>query len=78
MRLVGPNVDRLAVIRPVTLLSLGLFAVAYGTNVSTPFLVLYRDRLDLSPSQTMAIFVVYVAGILATLLFAWVLDGEDS
>lgn len=57
-------------IRPVTLLSLGLFAVAYGTNVSTPFLVLYRDRLDLSPSQTMAIFVVYVAGILVTLLFA--------
>ncbi len=56
--------------RPVVLLSLGLFVVSYGTNVSTPFLVLYRDRLDLSPSQTMAIFVVYVAGILLTLLFA--------
>ncbi len=51
-------------------LALGLFVVAYGTNVSTPFLVLYRDRLDLSPSQTMAIFVVYVAGILGTLLLA--------
>jgi MFS family permease len=70
VRLDGPNVDRAAVTRPVTLLSLGLFAVSYGTNVSTPFLVLYRDRLELSPSQTMAIFVVYVAGILVTLLFA--------
>lgn len=48
----------------------GLFMVAYGTNVSTPFLVLYRDRLRLSPSQTMAIFVVYVGGILISLLFA--------
>lgn len=52
------------------LLAAGLFAVAYGTNVSTPFLVLYRERLDLSASQTMAIFVVYVAGILVTLLLA--------
>jgi hypothetical protein len=51
-------------------LAAGLFVVAYGTNVSTPFLVLYRDRLDLTPSQTMAIFVVYVGGILVTLLFA--------
>ncbi len=46
----------------------GLFAVAYGTNVSTPFLVLYKDRLELGDSATMAIFVVYVAGILSTLL----------
>ena len=66
----GPSIDTCFVTRPVVLLSLGLFVVSYGTNVSTPFLVLYRDRLDLSPSQTMAIFVVYVAGILLTLLFA--------
>ncbi len=51
-------------------LAAGLFMVAYGTNVSTPFLVLYRDRLSLSSSQTMAIFVVYVGGILMALLFA--------
>jgi MFS family permease len=51
-------------------LAVGLFVVAYGTNVSTPFLVLYRDRLDLTSSETMAIFVVYVGGILLTLLFA--------
>lgn len=56
--------------RDARFLAAGLFAVSYGTNVSTPFLVLYRDRLDLSPSQTMAIFVVYVAGILGTLLLA--------
>ncbi len=56
--------------RHTWVLAAGLFVVAYGTNVSTPFLVLYRDRLDLTSSQTMAIFVVYVAGILLTLLFA--------
>ena len=51
-------------------LTAGLFVVAYGTNVSTPFLLLYKERLGLSPSQTMAIFAVYVAGILTTLLVA--------
>ncbi len=56
--------------RHTWVLAAGLFVVSYGTNVSTPFLVLYRDRLDLTSSQTMAIFVVYVAGILLTLLFA--------
>jgi hypothetical protein len=29
-----------------------LFAVAAGTNVSTPLLLLYRDRLDLSGPAT--------------------------
>jgi MFS family permease len=51
-------------------LTAGLFVVAYGTNVSTPFLFLYKHRLGLSASQTMAIFAVYVAGIVATLLVA--------
>lgn len=44
--------------------------VGWGTNVSTPFLVLYKERLQLSDSATVAIFVVYVAGILGTLLVA--------
>ncbi len=48
----------------------GLFAIAYGTNVSTPFLVTYRERLDLSVWQSQTIFTVYVVGILATLLVA--------
>lgn len=50
--------------------ALGLFIVGYGTNVSTPFLVLYRDRLGLGANNTQLIFVVYVAGILSTLMIA--------
>ena len=50
--------------------AIGLFVVGYGTNVSTPFLVLYRDRLGLSDNQTQLIFVVYVVGILSTLMIA--------
>lgn len=47
-----------------------IFLTAYATNVSTPFLVAYRDRLHLGPTETQTIFVVYVAGILLTLLIA--------
>ena len=53
-----------------TALTAGIFVVAYGTNVSTPFLVEYRRRLDLTQSATVAIFVVYVIGIIAALLLA--------
>jgi predicted MFS family arabinose efflux permease len=53
-----------------TALTAGIFVVAYGTNVSTPFLVEYRRRLDLTESATVAIFVVYVVGIMAALLLA--------
>ncbi len=60
----------------VRAVALGLFAVAYGTNVSTPFLVLYQERMELSPSQTMAIFVVYVAGIFLTLFVAGLLSDR--
>lgn len=48
----------------------GLFTIAHGTNVSTPLLVLYQDRLGLGDGKTMTIFVAYVAGILVTLLVA--------
>lgn len=47
-----------------------MFLVGYGTNVSTPFLILYKERLDLGQSATMAIFTVYVLGIIGTLLVA--------
>ncbi len=50
--------------------ALGLFIVGYGTNVSTPFLVLYRDRLGLNANTTQLIFVVYAVGILSTLMIA--------
>lgn len=51
-------------------LAAGLFVVAWGTNISTPLLLLYQDRLDLSDSAAVAIFSVYVGGILLALLFA--------
>lgn len=54
----------------VAVVTIGLLLVGYGTNVSTPYLVLYRDRLDLGPSATMAIFAIYVVGIFSTLLLA--------
>lgn len=53
-----------------TLALMAVFLTSYATNVSTPFLVLYRDRLALGPTETQFIFVVYVAGILSTLLMA--------
>lgn len=47
-----------------------LFAVAAGTNVPTPLLLLYRDRLDLSASATTVVFGVYAAGLAPSLLGA--------
>ena len=47
-----------------------LFAVAVGTNVPTPLLLIYRDRLDLSPAVLTAVFGVYAAGLLPALLLA--------
>ncbi|MEL6893000.1 MAG: MFS transporter [Actinomycetota bacterium] len=51
-------------------LAAALFVVAWGTNVSTPLILRYQDRLALSNSGAVAIFSVYVAGILLALLFA--------
>lgn len=54
--------------RHALILAFAIFVVGFGTNVSTPFLAEYRDRLDLGPSATMSIFVTYVFGILTALL----------
>ncbi len=51
-------------------MALLLFAVAFGTNVSTPLLVLYRHRLHLSPTSVTAIFATYAVGLILALLFA--------
>jgi hypothetical protein len=51
------------------ILGLGIFLVAYGTNVSTPLLVAYKERLSIGDNATMAIFAVYVAGIMIVLPF---------
>ena len=45
-----------------------LFAVAYGTNVPTPLLLLYQDRLALSPVVVTGLFGIYAAGLVPALL----------
>lgn len=47
-----------------------LFAVAFGTNVPTPLLLVYRSSQSLSASTLTAIFAVYAAGLLPALLVA--------
>lgn len=49
---------------------LALFAVSAGTNVPTPLLLLYRDRLDLSADVLGAVFGVYALGLVPALLLA--------
>src|SRR5581483_536355 len=45
-----------------------LFAAAFGTNVSTPLLLAYRDRLGLGAPTMTAIFGVYALGLAPSLL----------
>lgn len=47
-----------------------LFAVAFGTNVPTPLLLIYRERMTLSTTVVTAIFGVYAAGLLPALFLA--------
>ena len=47
-----------------------LFAVAAGTNVPTPLLLVYRDTLDLAPDVLTAAFGVYAAGLVPAIVFA--------
>jgi predicted MFS family arabinose efflux permease len=47
-----------------------LFAVAAGTNVPTPLLLVYQERLDLSPEVLTVLFGVYAAGLVPALLVA--------
>lgn len=47
-----------------------LFAVAAGTNVPTPLLLVYQERLDLSPEVLTTLFGVYAAGLVPALLLA--------
>ena len=47
-----------------------LFAVAAGTNVPIPLLLIYRDRLGLSPETLTAIFGCYAAGLVPALFLA--------
>lgn len=49
---------------------LALFAVSAGTNVPTPLLLVYRDRLELSPDVLGAVFGVYALGLVPALFLA--------
>jgi MFS family permease len=45
-----------------------IFAVAYGTNVSTPLLLLYQDRIGLTTWTVTALFAAYPLGLIPALL----------
>lgn len=47
-----------------------MFVVAYGTNVPTPLLLVYREGLGLSPTALTGAFGVYAAGLVPALLLA--------
>jgi predicted MFS family arabinose efflux permease len=53
--------------RHLDALTFGLFAVALGTNVPTPLLLVYRRTLDLSEADLTAIFGCYAIGLIAAL-----------
>lgn len=47
-----------------------MFVVAFGTNVPTPLLLVYRDELGLSANALTGAFAVYAAGLVPALLLA--------
>jgi MFS family permease len=47
-----------------------VFVVAFGTNVPTPLLLVYRDELGLPPAALTGAFAVYAAGLVPALLLA--------
>jgi predicted MFS family arabinose efflux permease len=53
--------------RSLDALTFGLFAVALGTNVPTPLLLVYRRTLGLSEADLTAIFGCYAVGLIAAL-----------
>jgi len=51
-------------------LGLLLLAVAAGTNIPTPLLLIYRDELAMSSTSVTALFGVYALGLMPALVFA--------
>ena len=47
-----------------------MFVVAFGTNVPTPLLLVYREELGLSANALTGAFAVYAAGLVPSLLLA--------
>lgn len=56
--------------RAVIALWTAVFVVAFGTNVPTPLLLIYRDLLGLSSDALTGAFGVYAAGLVPALLLA--------
>lgn len=56
--------------RAVASLWTAVFVVAFGTNVPTPLLLVYRDELGLSANALTSAFAVYAAGLVPALLLA--------
>ncbi len=67
-----PGVCKGAAVRwsPERRLGVLLLAVATGTNVPTPLLLVYRQKLDLTDASVTAIFGVYALGLMLALAFA--------
>lgn len=51
-------------------LGIALFAIAYGTNVSTPLLLVYDRDLGLTPLTVAALFAVYPLGLAPALIYS--------
>lgn len=47
-----------------------VLVVAFGTNVPTPLLLVYRDTLGLAPTTLTAAFGIYAAGLIPALLLS--------
>jgi MFS family permease len=56
--------------RARTSIAVPLFAVAFGTNVATPLLLLYESRLGLSTWTLTALFAIYPLGLTPALVFS--------
>ncbi|MEJ2887541.1 MFS transporter [Actinomycetospora aeridis] len=55
---------------PVPALWTVVLVVAFGTNVPTPLLLVYRETLGLAPTTLTAAFGVYAAGLIPALLLS--------
>lgn len=66
-------------VEPVTnarrALALALYAVAFGTNVATPLLLIYEQQMDLSRWTVTALFAIYPVGLAPAL--AWAGPASD-
>ena len=51
-------------------LTVALFAVSFGTNVPTPILLVYQQRLHLGATTLTAVFGAYAVGLVPAILLS--------